>query len=241
MYVAQSSKAAPCGGLTLRGQTAGPEIEMVQSFLRESPILANLLSSDYDTMLFPEPRIDSGFPDLVFVQYASSLPDSWEPLRNTLAVCDLKVFSDIANHRPSKAETISRRTGVALKQLEISLELLNACRFVEQSGSTWRRIHNNAFGVKRIIAIEAKISNVGEAARQAAVNKRFATESYILAQSERVSQRSLEQCKLMGVGVISDGGNCLQAKARRSALTINHVTMQFNEWVAGSSGRYSIR
>lgn len=233
MKLMAASEKLACGGLKLRKQTEGPEIEMVRGFLEDSPIFGEILASSFETALFIEPRIDSGFPDLVVVSYEASLLESWEPLRNTLSVPDLKIYSDVINHRPSKSETISRRTGFTKKQVELSLELLQACNLVCAANKTWKCVASRPLGLKDIVSIEAKTSSVSVAVRQAMMNKRFATESYILVQSNRASSQSVERCELLGLGILSDRGNSLQLKARAYTLPINHVTLQFNEWVAG--------
>lgn len=214
-----------------RKATKGPELDMVRAFLGNSPVCSSM-SARGNYAMFLEPEIDSGFPDLVLVQFNSASLEKRLPLRNTLGTTDLKILADICTHRPSKDTTICSRTGFSPADTNVSLELLASCNLIEMRGCTWKAAKlADFFAIKSIISIEAKIGNVSAAAHQALLNKRFSSESYILLDSASISKNTFDICRRYEIGAIINGGKTVKIPAPCAKVPINHVSLQFNEWI----------
>lgn len=226
------SNDASCPLVRTRRATRGPELDMVHAFLDSSVAYSSLLGDGEEFILFLEPEIDSGFPDIVLVKFDSSRLGQWAPLRNTLDISDLKLLADVSVHKPSRCETISSRTGFSRADIDVSLELLASCGLVEKRGESWKAAsRSDFFAIERIVSIEAKIGDVRAAARQALLNRRFSSESYILLDSSSLQKSSLSLCRSYGIGAIVAAGAAIQLPAPHVDVPINHVTLQFNEWV----------
>jgi hypothetical protein len=88
------------------------------------------------------------------------------------------------------------------------------------------------FAVRRIVAFEAKISDWRGAIQQAALNKWFASESYILV--PRIPARSviIETAEAAGVGVWIEGevSPYLVTPRVNSREPLSYASWLFNEW-----------
>jgi hypothetical protein len=86
-------------GLYTRNATIGEEYAMVEQFIDYYCSKFTNDNKKHNLAVFVEPRIGSGFPDVVFAAYRPSILDSWTNEREKLRVDDLKLLSFLC-HTP---------------------------------------------------------------------------------------------------------------------------------------------
>ena len=79
-------------GLYTRNTTIGAEYTMVEQFIDYYCSKFIRDNKKHNLAVFVEPRIDSGFPDVVFAVYRPSIMDNWSNEREKLDVSDLKLL-----------------------------------------------------------------------------------------------------------------------------------------------------
>ena len=86
-------RSRPEIGLSTRPATHWDEFALVKQFI--DYYCNTFVRNNKKTRLavFVEPRIDSGFPDVVFASYLPSIIDKWVDTREALDIYDLKLLS----------------------------------------------------------------------------------------------------------------------------------------------------
>jgi hypothetical protein len=97
------------------------------------------------------------------------------------------------------------------------------------------------FGLTRIVAIEAKISDWRRAVLQAHRNYWFASDSYVLLPAERCTSAALEHARSRGVGVLSVGSSRtrLRQRANRAPLPSSYASWVLCQWALSQGGTLS--
>jgi hypothetical protein len=129
------------------------------------------------------------------------------------------------------------KLGIPGVRLDASIELLDAAHVIRFRKGVWVPVSlDRVFGVRRIIAVEAKISNWGQALTQACNNQWFASESFVLGPFEEVPKALESGARRRGVGVWGcRGGQVVRpVRPRCGSLPISYVSWLFNEWVGRS-------
>ncbi|NOZ70120.1 MAG: hypothetical protein GXP46_12970, partial [Deferribacteres bacterium] len=98
-------------GLLSRNGTTGPETELVNSFVKYVPQCFRWKKGA--VAIFYEPRIETGFPDLVIVQYLPEVYYNWVAARNLLKPIDLKVLHYLSCARGADADALTATLGIA--------------------------------------------------------------------------------------------------------------------------------
>lgn len=221
-------------GYVARTNTKGQEFEMVKKYLNHLVLKYGKLKNK-KVAIFIEPQLDTGYPDIVIVEYFSLPTNKWEISRSDLTCTDLKILFYIQGQKNSSISEISHTLGYPSASVEGSLKKLSAAGMVYLSKSkkyvrnvrleTYCRIH-------KIIAIEAKIDKWKDAIRQASNNVWFATESYILINKESCSPTISETCKANGIGIILVNGTIKKELAStQRRFPVSYASLQFNEWI----------
>lgn len=221
-------------GYVARTVTRGQEFDMVSKYI-------NYLIAKYSRLkskkaaIFVEPQLDTGYPDLVIVEYFSLPSSKWNSSRNDLTCTDLKILYYIQEKRGGAIAEISNVLGYPIPLVEKSVNRLSKAGIISLSKSqkfvrnmqlkSYCRIH-------KIIAIEAKIDKWKEAIRQANNNIWFATESYVLMNKESCSATIVETCKANGIGIILVNGKIrTELPSMQRAFPVSYASLQFNEWL----------
>ena len=100
------NKSIPEIGLSLRNTTHGEESKMVIDFIDYYCDKFLRYNKSNNLAVFIEPRIASGFPDLVLASYLPSILDNWSISRNKINVGDLKILSCLLQTGGAKGEQI---------------------------------------------------------------------------------------------------------------------------------------
>jgi len=220
-------------GLLSRSSTNGDEQVLVEQFIDYYCTAFRRNNKKTQLAVFVEPRIDSGYPDVVFASYLPSILDNWTAEREKLDVSDLKVLSYLSGVKGVKGGTIITSLGFPEKQTLNSLEKLMDAKLVTYRTSGWQICElREAFSVKKLIAVEAKLSDVSGVFSQSYINTRFASHSYALINSAKPSSETIQKFDGYGIGLYSKG-NCFKkhVEATEYSLPSSYVSFQFNEWI----------
>lgn len=220
--------------MRFKKRTEGPESILVNNFL--SVYKKNNSSIDKEFTIFTEPFTGSGFPDLVIVQWDDIKIKKWHPERSNLRNIDLKILHHMMTNRNNFTfESLQEQLGYSNKKLECSLEKLSSASLVRHLKNDTFRVcsKNDAFYVKSIIAIEAKIRNWKNAFVQAETNFWFASESYVLLPGESLRNSIIDKAAESPAGLLSYCNNNYDiiSKSERRSMPVSYCSWIFNEYV----------
>ena len=218
----------------MRKHTEGPEIDLVREFVNSLCERNTHSSRKTKDIVFLEPHIDSGYPDIVVARYDDSVLDNWVEDRCALTDIDLRILSYfMQQNRGLYLEEITHVLGFDEKELSASLALLSDCHLVKRNGKRWRSEKKSSFlGIHKLVAIEAKMSDTACALTQAFRNTRFASHSYALLGSQNPVSRTKDLYRKFGVGIFAGDNFEEIVKPEAHRLPGCYVTLQFNEWIA---------
>lgn len=224
----------PLIGYVSRTNTPGPEFDMVKQYVL-------YLINKYKKLkkksiaVFIEPQIDTGYPDIVIVEYFSLPNLQWEKARNKLTISDLKILYYIQSIGNISIEQISSTLGYSSDAVTKSVKRLSESRLVYYSSknSTINKVKLSSYcRIKSIIAVEAKVDKWKDALRQASNNTWFSTESFILMKRDTYSRDIIESCKEKGIGVIIINGKIkTKLSSAKRGFPVSYASLQFNEWL----------
>jgi len=221
-------------GLKARKPKAGPELQLVKDFLDFELNKFLSVKRTYDLAVFLEPQLETGYPDIVFVQYNSKSFETWSDSRKSLQVSDLKVLQHIVATKGRDSESLEKELGLDSKSLLRSLERLLDSRLIKRTAKKWKVMDfNKNFGVKRVIAVEAKLNNWTVVFEQACLNKWFSSESYILSPVKRPTERILKRFDQFGIGLFlsNEDGITKVKEAVEGDFPSCYSSLLFNEWI----------
>lgn len=206
----------------------GPEEDLVERFLAAPRIDS---PPGCCTTLFKEPRLRSGRPDIVAVIWHLPTASRWQTARESLIDADLRLVQLLLFNGPTpetRLRELFRRPPFK------SLERLEAAALIKRQRGIWEpRSLSRTFAVRRIVAYEAKVSAWLAGVSQAALNRWFASESYVLIPRMPRHGALLETARGAGVGIWLDDrpGPALKAKRAHGKQPLSYASWLFNEWV----------
>lgn len=210
----------------------GPELAFADAFVSYKERVLRGSSLKSDALILVEPLIDSGYPDIVLMLYSDDFMENWSPERTRIKDVDLKVLSYVNTVKTADKSQMATMLGFNAKRIRSSVDLLYECRMINVSRNTVRQTRKaDYFGLRRIVAFEAKASGVQSAIEQAVRNTRYANESYVLLQSNKPTNLTLRKCRTANVGLISGETFCTQVRPERRPLPNSYVTLKLNEWL----------
>lgn len=188
-------------GTTFRRARPGPELDLVDAFLDSMPLE---IPRGCQATVFREPRIESGFPDLVIVVWRVAAARKWDEERAQLQPQDLRLMHYL--HQAGGKVPDGELSEFFLRPVPI-LERLQRAGMVRRLKQGWSaRALSWAFAAKKIIAVEAKIDKWAEVMDQAVLNTWFASSSYVLI-PRPPSQQLRDVAKTFGIGICSMSGS----------------------------------
>lgn len=224
----------PSIGYVSRTVTQGEEFEMVNSFInyfikKKSDLTKKQIA------IFVEPQIDTGYPDIVVVEYYSSKLFLWNDFRFKLTNNDLKILFEIQKRKKTSKKELEILLGFKESTLCDSLSRLNSCGML-LANKTFDSIYSKKLEtfcqVKNIISIEAKMDKWNEAIQQATNNTWFASESYILMKKNKCNDEVINLCKERGVGIILQNDKIYAVlESKKSKFPVSYSSFLFNEWI----------
>jgi len=220
--------AYPELGLVLRSDRGGSESDLVGRFVADLPW--DVPAGSHLTV-FEQPKLDSGFPDLVVVLWDTLAAAGWPDCRAALRRADIRVLHYLVSSGPCMSRELSRVFG---SWFSGSIARLCAARAVYRHRGMWRAKRlNKIFAVREIVAFEAKMTAHSEALAQASRNRWFASHSYVILPKKPHGSWSLKKANQTGVGVWSHDGHgwaCLVPSVVES-IPRSYASWLFNEWV----------
>jgi predicted transcriptional regulator len=221
-------------GYVARTTTKGDEFDMVSQYIEYTVKKYEPLKKK-KAAIFIEPQIDTGYPDIVIVEYLDPFDGLWDGNRNKLSAIDLKILFQIQTQRNVSINNLSEMLGFSSAEIKRSIHRLSKCGLIYLSKTQEHvrnvRLHSYCH-INKIIAIEAKIDKWSEAIRQAAKNIWFSTESFILMNKDNCNDVIIQKCKEQGVGIILVNGKVkkiLDSEHRK--FPVSYTSIQFNEWI----------
>lgn len=220
-------------GLSPRLMTPGPEKDLVLSFVASGIPAA---PEGQELTIFIEPKLESGYPDIVAVYWDHLITKSWSGARSKLTKNDLRLLQFLVLSADDGSIPIGRvysSFGRGPKSRQSLGRLLRAELIdIDESESLFVRPLSEIFAVRRLIAIEAKISDWKSALAQAFQNTWFASESYLLLRDVPKRSNLQESAAQFGLGVLgpADELDVAQIAARQDNLPKSHASWLFNEW-----------
>lgn len=227
---AASFEVHPPEGRSLRGRE---EVHLLDRFLLSGALDEG---NGIPVMVFREPRLDSGFPDLVAVGWdpavARALVD--RPALGTAELRAIQLLFEIGSARVAQLQALGGprilRTLAGLKELGV----------VREIDHVWSHAPlESIFAVRWIVAIEAKLQHWQRALAQATVNRWFASQSYVLLKGTAPSRELLKSARSTGVGIWMEGDDrpTMHLAATQLSLPRSRASWLVNEWVVQSFQR----
>jgi hypothetical protein len=220
-------------GLYTRSATLGDEYLLVEQFLEYYCHVFARNNKKNKLAVFVEPRIDSGFPDVVFASYLPSITKNWSYQREILDVYDLKLLSYLCSSESVRGKKLITTLGFSEKQTITSLEKLMDAKLVSYHDCGWK-VHDlrDVFSLTKITAVEAKLNNINKVVEQTHRNTRFASHSYALTNSVHPQGETVKTFKRFGIGLYGKDSQFRRiVEARQFALPSSYLSFQLNEWV----------
>jgi len=218
-------------GLYTRNTTEGGELALVKQFV--DYYCKNFLYNRLQLAVFVEPRIESGFPDIVFVSYLPSILDNWSVEREKLSLYDLKLLSYLYSAQNLSGAKIITKLGFPEKQTIGSLEKLMDANLISYRSGCWHvRKLRDVFSITKLIAVEAKLNDISKAVEQSFHNTWFASHSYALTNASKPKDKTVRMLSKYGIGLYCKGAcftKCVEAKQYN--LPSSYLSFQFNEWI----------
>lgn len=221
-------------GISARPITEGEEFDMVKQFIdfKKSTFKP---TSTKNLAIFVETKINDAYPDVVFTEYNPCHYEKWNASRNVLSTADLKLLHFIYCKRNVTSQRLIKELSIQYKSLLISLEaLLDAELILRKNGCWVMSNRSEVFGVKRIEAVEAKISKWDVVMQQAIINKAFASESFVLSKRKREPDSDVvRRMNTFGIGIYlydSKHFSCF-SPAHRNRFPSNYNSLYLNECI----------
>lgn len=223
-------------GVYTRSATLGEEYELVEQFIGYYSNTFMRNNKKTQLAVFVEPRIDSGFPDVVFASYLPSITDNWSDKREVLDVFDLKLLSYLCTAEDAFGTKIISTLGFPEKQTLVSLEKLMDAKLISYRGHSWRvRELREVFSLTKLIAVEAKLNDINKVFEQTHLNTRFASHSYALTNSAHPQGATVKTFKRFGLGLYGKDSQFRRIiEAKSFPLPSSYLSFQFNEWIGKS-------
>jgi len=153
-------------------------------------------------VLLREPKLPTGFPDVVAV-YPAAKKSRVSSSRKSLTREHFQVMVHLRHLGRSNLDEIATQLLFPRKQLELLVDDLKTAELVRTKGAfIYGRPFREIFPARRIVAIEAKLRDWRRAIEQAIANLWFASQSYILLPPLRTLVAVEKEAKKFGIGVI---------------------------------------
>ncbi|MEW8458377.1 MAG: hypothetical protein AB2710_19980 [Candidatus Thiodiazotropha sp.] len=220
------------GVIAMKPVTQGPEIELVFDFLKQGLPAA---PKGQVRTVFLEPKLDTGYPDIVVAYWDKAVTEAWPSVRRELTKVDLKVFQYILqadSYVPLSEICLMFGRNQSIRQSIKRMMIARIVDLSEDEQAVIARPVREIFAIRRLISIEAKMSNWRSAYRQAFHNLWFSSESYLLLNTHPKSTELYQTLNRTGLGLIGRGDTLSVASVKANIENIpkSFASWQFNEW-----------
>lgn len=226
----------PHFGLFTRNTVQGKEYDMIQEFISFYSHQFLRSNKKNNLAIFIEPRVASGFPDVVFASYSPSITDNWSDQRSDINTDDLKVLSHLILAGQSTRERLIAQLGLTKGQAGKSLNKLLNANLITYKNKTWKpKKLNSIFNIKKLVSLEAKINDTSRVIEQSFTNTWFASHSYALTRAESPRDKTLLTFSGLGLGLYcrSQRSHSFREVVEPAPLPLpsSYQSLLFNEWI----------
>ena len=220
-------------GLYTRNVTEGDENKLVLQFIQYYCKYFKQTNNKENLAVFIEPRIETGFPDVVFASYLPTILDNWTDERNKLDLFDLKLLSFLYSTKNQNGTKIITKLGFPEKQTLISLEKLMDAKLIIYRTGCWNiKKLKDIFSITKLVAVEAKLNDICKVAEQTFRNTWFTSHSYALTNSTMPREETVSMFTKYGIGLFCKGKSFNEViEAKKYNLPSSYLSYQFNEWI----------
>lgn len=184
-----------------RKKRTGPEYDLVESFLEKYQDFFS--DNGYSLSVLIEPFMEIGYPDIVAVSWDKEVFKKFNSKRLGINKLDIKILNHLSLGDKKSVGGLYSELGFDPRVIKHSLKRLQDAELVLAQGTSFSaRPLNDIFAPKKVIAIEAKISNWKHAFQQAQLNHWFSSESYVLFPGLEARQELLEYSENYRVGLL---------------------------------------
>ncbi len=222
-----NSRTAKSYGLNMRFRklVGGPEGKLIQKFISS---LSEYIRPGQRTVVFVEPYIESGVPDVVVVKIRPDALRLWNDARESLDIADLRLMHLLSQSKPRSSSELRAMLKMGVER---SLVRLAEAGLVRQVRGRWAgSSQRGSFAASEIFAIEAKINEWKRARNQAELNTWFASHSIVLV--PRLDQATILRSRFAGSGLgiwICNGKDAIHVMGRTRRLPRSYVSWLFSE------------
>ena len=220
-------------GLYTRVATQGEELELVKEFI-DYYIHVFLKNNKVNNLaVFVEPKISSGFPDIVFASYSPEILNNWSSEREKLTLNDLKIMAHLIMRKGCTGCDLMTELKLSEKITLQSIENLMDANMVLRSQGLWKPVDvKKIYSIKKLISVEAKMTDMKKVAEQSLINTWFASQSYALTNISNPKGNTIRNFEKQGTGLYCKRGNFKKVvEAKKLRLPSSYLSLQFNEWI----------
>ena len=223
-------------GLQTRKQTEGVELKLVEDFIQYYTQIFLRNNRKKNLAIFVEPKMASGFPDVVFASYQPDSFQNWSEARKKLCADDLRVLSYLMHARQAKGASVIKKLRMDGSAVVTSLEKLHSADLIRLNNGLWRPNRTqDYFGITKLVSVEAKIGSPAKAMSQSLVNTWFASHSFALLDAAAPQTQTQRAFRERGIGIYCRGDQFYKAvDAQRLPLPSSYQSLLFNEWIGNS-------
>ena len=220
-------------GLYTRPTTPGEELDLVEEFIEY--YIHNFLKTNKinNLAVFVEPKVASGFPDIVFASYSPKILENWSDQRENLKTNDLKVLSHLLLTKGSTGSELIAGLKMPEKETIQAIEkLLDAHMIVREQG-LWKPVDiKKIYNIKKLISVEAKLTDIKKVAEQSLINTWFASQSYALTNASNPQSSTIKKFERQGTGLYCKKRSFRKiVEAKKLTSPSSYQSLQFNEWI----------
>ncbi len=218
------------GVLNGRPSRSGPEADLVMDFIQSS---LPEPGDDECRTVFIEPRLGNLRPDIVIIYWDPNITFAWPIARQFLSLMDLQLIQMLFLTSPLTENEL--KDFFPARKLIPALDRLYAADCVYLQNDKWLlKDLSYLFAIRRIISVEAKLSDVSKALDQAFANTWFSSESYVLTPRKQHRYMTMELARSYGVGLwtFKKEGEVEQMLASKNyPVPFSYGSWVFNEMV----------
>lgn len=220
-------------GLYTRPSTQGDELELVKNFIEY--YTHNFLKNNKTSNLaiFVEPKVASGFPDIVFASYSPKILSNWSEERENLETRDLKVLSQLLMTKGSTGSELITRLKMSEKDTIQAIERLFDANMIIREQGIWKPVDiKKLYNIKKLISVEAKMTDIKKVAEQSIINTWFASQSYALTNTSNPQISTIKRFESQGIGLYCKKRSFKKiVEARKLVSPSSYQALLFNEWI----------
>lgn len=218
-----------------RNQTQGVELELVNRFInyRKNKFEHDNKNRNINMAIFEELKVETSYPDIIFVEYNKDNFDNWNENRKKLNKQDLKILYHIYMKNGISNTQLKKQLGINDSVILDAITRLLDAKMIERNNKLWNiRDRKNFFAITKIETVEAKINQWNSALTQAINNLRFSSECYVLSNTKQEPNNiTKDKFDNLGIGMYQEKNKNfnLIMKARKNKIPNSYSSLVIEE------------